>query len=173
MSDTHRWRFASIGTRGGVKSDNSISQSAEAPAAKERAFHRLQHVFARSGVPGRSSTARSDGESGAPVDAELLRDGVRVAGPRPRCGRRRRGQDPARDRHSAPALSNRSDSRTTDGAAAWSCAQRRLRGRSRAETERENDETGYGTKGRHDDHRRLVRVDSMSSLVVITLLFIS
>ena len=123
---------ASNGTSGGVKPGSSMSQSADAPAAISAA-RTASSASSRAQRPARPVQHRAVRRRGRPpVHAELPGDGAELRRLHHDAAARRRGPGPARGRRSAPASSNRSDSRTTGACSvvivrsvAASAAQRR------------------------------------------------
>ena len=162
---------ASTGTSGGVKPDSSMSQSSDAaPAATSALCTASSASSRRSGRPGQSSTARSARRGGPPVDAELPGDGVQLrrfdhdAAARLRAG----------TQHAVGVRAGIVEQIATAApSAACSVVILRNVAASASRAAGSSAERRQSMKGTHGDHRRLVSVDSMSSLVVITLLFIS
>ena len=146
-----------------------MSQSADAPAASSAVFTASSTSSRGNGRPGQSSTARSADRGRPPIDAELPRDGAKL---------RRLDHDAAARPRSRPQHAigvgagiveqiGQPHRRTH---AAWSSV--RSVAACAAEPRQKHQKCrSAGNRAWH--HRRLVRVDSMSSLVVITLLFIS
>ena len=162
---------ASDGTMGGVKPASSISQSDEAPLAitaertasrassrRMRASGPFQHraIGAGHGAPVYPELPCNSGELGASTT-------IRPPGP---------GPGPSTRSAFAPASLNRSRRNTLRPVQRDHGAQRGAFGR-RGTKERRQPGKPCQISSRMVGYRRLVRVESMSSLVVITRLFIS